>query len=259
MDSRALRQARHRERAARAAARAAAGRNATGLVRWRRWRRSTGSVLLALFAPLLLRVLALTWRVQRIGDPGLARLRSDAPWVLAMWHGRMLALMPLRWHRARRFDVLVSPSDDGGLATQALRHFGYRVVRGSLSRGGARALRELRERLGDGGQLVLTPDGPRGPRHAINAGVAWLAHATRVPILTLGIAVDRAWRLRSWDRFVIPKPFARLCVFYGDPIEVPANASDGDLERIGARVRAALLDGERAAFARLGVADDLES
>ncbi len=226
-------------------------------MRWRRWRRQLGGVLLAWLGPLLVRLFAATWRVQRTGDAGFALLRGAEPWVLAMWHDRMLALMPLRWHRARGFDVLVSPSDDGGLATLALRHFGYRIVRGSLSRGGARALRELRDRLPQGGQLVLTPDGPRGPRHAVNSGVAWLARAGGVPILPLGVAVDRAWRLRSWDRFVIPKPFARLCVFYGDPIAVPADVDDAALEGIGAAVRASLLAGERAAFARLGAADDL--
>lgn len=253
------RQARQRRRdavARRAAERAAAGRNAIGLVRWRRFRRRVGDMLLALLAPALLRLLAVTWRVQRTGEPGFATLRSDATWLVAMWHGRMLCLMPLRWHRARGIDVLVSPSDDGSLATKALRSFGYRAIRGSLSRGGARAMREMAARLHGGGRLVVTPDGPRGPRHTMNTGVPWLARATGAAILPVSVACDRAWRLRSWDRFTIPKPFARLRVHYGDPVHVAADCDEVELERIGERVRAQLLAGERDGFARLGAADD---
>jgi lysophospholipid acyltransferase (LPLAT)-like uncharacterized protein len=259
MNGRAQRAGRRQELLARAAARDAAGRNAPTLVRFRRCRRRLGSWLLALLAPALVRLLACTWRIERAGEPGFAVLRSRTPWIVAMWHGRMLTLMPLRYHRGRGIGVLVSPSDDGGLAQQALRAFRYRIVRGSLSRGGARALREMRELLAADGQLVVTPDGPRGPRHAINVGVAWLARATGAPILPVGVAVDRAWRLRSWDRFTIPKPFARIRVHYGDPVAVPGDASDDDLERIAAAVRATLLASERAGFAQLGVAADLDA
>jgi hypothetical protein len=154
--------------------------------------------------------------------------------------------------------VLVSPSDDGSLATRALQRFRYRVVRGSLSRAGARALREMAALLTGGGQLVVTPDGPRGPRHSMNVGIAWLARATGAPILAVGIAVDRAWRLRSWDRFTIPKPFARLRVDYADPVQVPTDASDADLEALAANLREQLRNSESVAFHALGVADDLD-
>ncbi len=176
-----------------------------------------------------------------------------------MWHGRMLTLMPLRGHCGRDIGVLVSPSDDGGLAQQALRRFRYRIVRGSLSRGGARALRAMQELVANGGQLVVTPDGPRGPRHSMNVGIAWLARSSGAPILPVGVAVDRAWRLRSWDRFTIPKPFARLCVFYADPIHVAADASDEQLETIAADVRTTLLANERLAFEKLNRANDLDT
>lgn len=239
----------------RAAERTAAGRNAPHLTRWRRWRRRFGGWLLARLGPWLVRALAATWRVQQRG-PGLALLRSERPWLVAMWHGGMLALMPLRHHRNRRIGVLVSPSDDGSLALQALASFGYRVVRGSLSRGGAEALRTMQQWLQDGGQLVLTPDGPRGPRHTMNSGVAWLARSSGAPILPVSITADRAWRLRSWDRFMIPKPFARLVVDYLEPVPVPAIATDEELEPIGSAVRSTLLERHHAAAAGLGVAAD---
>ncbi|MBL9077562.1 MAG: lysophospholipid acyltransferase family protein [Planctomycetes bacterium] len=258
MQARDQRRVRRDEVARHTAERTAAGRNAPGRVRWRRWRRRAGEVLLRLCGPPLLRLLACTWRVRRCGDAGFAQLRGQGPWLVATWHGRMLCLMPLRWHARRGLDVLVSPSDDGGLAAIALARFGYRVIRGSMSRGGARALRTMTGALQAGSRLVVTPDGPRGPRHTVNSGLVWLARATGAPVLPLGVAVDRAWRLRSWDRCTIPKPFARLVVFHGEPIVVAADADDAELERTGARVRTALLAGERAAFAELGSADDLD-
>jgi lysophospholipid acyltransferase (LPLAT)-like uncharacterized protein len=258
MNARDRRRQRRDEQRRAAAERERAGRNVPWLARWRRWRRAVGAALLAVAAPAALRVLAATWRVRVAPGPGRDLLQRGAPALLTLWHGRMLAAMPLRGHRGRGIAVLVSPSDDGDLARQALRRFGYRIVRGSLSRGGARALRELAAELADGGPIVLTPDGPRGPRHALNAGVAWLARATGAPIVPVALAVDRAWRLRSWDRFVIPKPFARLVVTFSDPIHAPADATDERLEELGNHVRATMLAGERAAFAALGVADDLD-
>ncbi len=256
MEPRAERQSRRDEIARRSALRDAQGRNAPRLQRWRRFRRRIGSSLLELLAPMLVRILALTWRVQRKGERGRELLASDRPWIVAMWHGRMLCLMPMRLHKGRGIHVLVSPSDDGGLATQALRGFGFRSIRGSLSRGGAEALRTMHELVRDGGQLVVTPDGPRGPRHAMNTGAAWLARAANVPLLPVGVACDRAWRLRSWDRFTIPKPFARLVVVYGDPIDVASAIGDTDLERIAADLRERILAQERAGFAQLGITDD---
>lgn len=258
-NARSPRDERREQARASAAARETAGRNAPALVRFRRFRRRVGGWLLTLLAPLLVRMLAFTWRIQRTGDPGFALLRSTQPWIVAMWHGRMLTLMPMRWHKSRSIGVLVSPSDDGEIAQKALRSFRYRIVRGSLSRGGARALREMHELLAQNGQLVVTPDGPRGPRHTINVGIAWLARATSAPILPVGVAVDRAWRLRSWDRFTIPKPFARIRVHYGDPVHVTSDASDDELERIATAVRTTLLANERDAFAQLGIPDDLDT
>lgn len=256
MDPRAERRERAAERARAAAARTQAGRNRAGLQRWRRLRRAVGGWLLATLAPWLVRLLALTWRVERSGA-GQSLQHGGSPWLVAMWHGRMLALMPLRHHRGRSIGVLVSPSDDGALAAVLLRHFRYRVVRGSLSRGGSAALRSMQDLLAHGGQLVITPDGPRGPRHTMNVGLAWLSRATGAPIVPVACAVDRAWRLRSWDRFVVPKPFARLRVHYGEPVQVPADADDGALEGVAAELRRRLLAAERDAFVQLGVRDDL--
>ena len=220
-------------------------------------RRAIGNTLVGWLAPIALRLFALTWRVQRVGEPGLAAMRGDGPLVIALWHGRMLVPMPLAPHKGRGIGVLVSPSDDGALVTKALRSFGYTVIRGSASRGGASAMREMAEALQRGRSVTVTPDGPRGPRHTVNAGVCWLARDSKAPIVTVSIAVDRAWTLRSWDRFTIPKPFARIVVSYGTPIQVAADTGELALEGFANLLRDQLLAAERAGFARLAVRDDL--
>jgi lysophospholipid acyltransferase (LPLAT)-like uncharacterized protein len=256
VDARELRKARREAVANERAEREARGRNKPGLTRFRRFRRRIGTVLIATLAPLLLRLLAFTWRVERRGEVGLELLSSERPWLVTLWHGSMLAMMPISRHCRRNIGVLVSPSDDGGLAKLALDKFGYAVVRGSLSKRGARAMREMHELLQQGGQLVITPDGPRGPRHSINTGAAWLARETGTPILPVIVAVSRAWRLRSWDRMCIPKPFARVVMHYGDPVMIAKDADDAALEAASSDVREVMLRNEGTASADLQVAFD---
>jgi lysophospholipid acyltransferase (LPLAT)-like uncharacterized protein len=256
MEARAKRQVRRDERLRERAERAAAGRDRGFARRWRRFRRRLGDLALRTLGPVLVRLLARTWRVERRGDTGFAHFRSDRPWVLMLWHGRLLAALPLPHHAHRDIGVLVSPSDDGKLAGLALRRFGYRIIQGSASRGGSHALREMAATVAAGTPVVITPDGPRGPRHAMNSGAAWLARGAGVPLLTLGIAVDRAWRLRSWDRFVIPKPFARIVLVHGDPVTLPPGIGDEELEHVAEQARERMLADERAAFGALDVPTD---
>lgn len=251
MDARQARQARADQRHEEASAREAAGRNAPWRKRWRQCRRAVGKRLLDALAAPLVGLLARTWRVEYRGLAGLDCMCADTTKVVMVWHGRLLAAMPLRHHRDRGFEVLVSPSADGALVVTSLRRFGYGVIRGSSSRGGAQALRALAQALRRGQSIVLTPDGPRGPRHSVNSGVGWLARHSGAPIVPVGIAVDRAWRIRSWDRFLIPKPFARLIVTYGDPVAVPRSCDDTTLEALSQTLGQDLLAAERAAFAAL--------
>jgi lysophospholipid acyltransferase (LPLAT)-like uncharacterized protein len=167
-----------------------------------------------------------------------------------MWHGRMM--LPLAHHARQGIQVLVSPSRDGDVSEEMLRRFGYAVVRGSSSRGGARALREMLAVLRAGASLVITPDGPRGPRHSMNLGVAWMGRATGFPIVPCGFAYDRAWLLDSWDRFTVPKWRARVAFVFGAPISVTRDGGDEELERATEAVRSAMLDAERRGFAALG-------
>ena len=217
-------------------------------------RRSVGGVLLQWFAPPLLRFLSRSWRFERRGFAHFEAAESGDGFLIALWHGRMLPALPA--HRDRDIYVLVSPSDDGSLVARMLHRYGFYVIRGSVSRTGARSLREMREHLRSGSGVVITPDGPRGPRHGMNIGLAWLARETGLPIVTISVACDRSWHLRSWDHFTIPKPGARIVLLYGEPLRVPPDADEERLEAITRTIGARLTELERSGFESLGIAPD---
>lgn len=153
------------------------------------------------------RVLGATWRIDRPdGDPAA----GSGPLVLAGFHDEQLALLVAQRHAP--FRVLVSLSRDGDLAADALARLGVDVLRGSSSRGGVAALRAGARALAAGERVAVLVDGPRGPRHTAAPGVAALAGLGRAPIVCLRAGASRAWRLRSWDRFAIPWPGARITV-----------------------------------------------
>jgi len=223
--------------------------------RWlRNTRRRIGSWLMPQVAPFVLRHLSTSWRTELEGEEHYDATREHKGCLLVVWHGRML--LPLTHHSQSDFTVLVSPSKDGDLMDTLLPRFGYDVIRGSSSRTGARALREMLRSLRVGGTVVVTPDGPRGPRHSGSAGVAWLARATGYPILPLGMAAEPAWRMRSWDGFTIPKWRARTALVYGQPIFVPREADDVELRTAAADMHHSLMSAEARAHARLGVEPD---
>jgi lysophospholipid acyltransferase (LPLAT)-like uncharacterized protein len=144
------------------------------------------------------------------------------PVLFALWHGRLL---PLTWfHRHRDIAAMISYSEDGEYIARLVGKWGYRVVRGSTSRGGLSALRELARQVRSGRSVAITPDGPRGPRQRLQPGIIAVARMTGAPIVPLVAGCDRAWWPGQWDRFCIPKPFSRVTVLYGEPQYVPRDA-----------------------------------
>jgi len=194
--------------------------------------------------------MARTWRTDVLGAEHLESTARHPGRLLALWHGRML--VPFHHHRGAGMCVLVSPSDDGSLVTSLLERFGQRVVRGSSNKASARALRALLGELRGGGTVVITPDGPRGPRHSMNPGLAWLARATGFPVLPCGFVCDRAWSLRSWDRFTIPKPGARLALVYGEPLGVAPQSGEDELARATEEIKRRMLEAETRGLRHLG-------
>ena len=170
---------------------------------------------------LALRGLARTWRIRTVGHEPVARLRAaGTPVIFALWHGEML---PLLWqHRDEGVHVLISEHRDGEVVARMAERLGFRTVRGSTSRGAARALLRMVRVLEGGGDVAITPDGPRGPARQWAPGALIAAQRTGTPLVAVSVTADRAWHLRSWDRFMIPKPFARLTVAYAEPTRVDA-------------------------------------
>jgi lysophospholipid acyltransferase (LPLAT)-like uncharacterized protein len=186
------------------------------------WRHRFRVAVAAGIGRLVVRVLGATWRVSRG-----ARSATSTPVVYSLWHGELL---PLLWaHRGEGIVVLISTHADGEIIARIAASLGYGLARGSSSRGATRALVELSRAVESGRNVAVTPDGPRGPRHAFAPGVLVVAQRTGVPVVCARASASRAWRLRSWDRFVIPKPFARVTVRYGLP-EIVAGTSARDAE-----------------------------
>jgi hypothetical protein len=160
------------------------------------------------------------------------------PVVFTLWHGRLL---PCTYHHRHQGVVtLISQHRDGEYITRVVRKWGYTTVRGSSSRGGLDALRELVRHLRAGRSLAMTPDGPRGPREKMKPGPLLAAQLTGAPIIPVVSGASRASYFGGWDRFMIPHPFARLQIAYGEPVYVPRRADEGQMEAISAEVEARL-------------------
>jgi lysophospholipid acyltransferase (LPLAT)-like uncharacterized protein len=169
-------------------------------------------------------MLARTWRIRVVnGDYVRDLRRAGHTFIFALWHGQLL---PLLWHhREEGVLVLISEHRDGELVARAAQSLGYGLIRGSSTRGAERALISLVRELQAGHEVAITPDGPRGPAATFASGALVAAQRSGSFILPVAASADRAWRLRSWDRFMIPKPFARVTVAYGAPAKVLAKTS----------------------------------
>ncbi|HEY8851522.1 MAG TPA: lysophospholipid acyltransferase family protein [Gemmatimonadaceae bacterium] len=168
-----------------------------------------------------LNLLARTWRVRVVNGEAVQKLRaSNLPFIFALWHGHLL---PLLWHhRNEGVMVLISEHRDGELVARAAESLGYGLIRGSTTRGADRALISLVRELQSGHEVAITPDGPKGPAGKFAPGALIAAQRSGSYILPVAASANRSWCLKSWDRFMIPKPFARVTVAYGAPTKVLA-------------------------------------
>ncbi|HEX9366823.1 MAG TPA: lysophospholipid acyltransferase family protein [Vicinamibacterales bacterium] len=154
-------------------------------------------------------------------------IRSGTVPIFAFWHGRILPAT-LFW-KNRGIVVITSRNFDGEWIAGIIRRFGYGTARGSTSRGGARALVQLRRDLAEGRPAAFAIDGPRGPARVAQPGAVFLAGATGHPLLPFHIEADRFWTMNSWDRTQVPKLFSQVRVAIGEPIVVP-DAADATVE-----------------------------
>lgn len=193
---------------------------------------------------------SLICRSLRLQIEGLDRYQSLSNGIMVTWHGR--SLIGAFVTRNRGYWALISLSNDGNIQHRIFRLFGFRTIRGSTGRGGVKALSECIRALRDGGVLVFTPDGPRGPSHEVQMGCLVMAQKSGAALVPVGASAKRRWLANSWDRYMIPKPFSPAIVLFGEPITVPAAATPEEMEAIRLRVQEAMIAIENEAEARMG-------
>jgi lysophospholipid acyltransferase (LPLAT)-like uncharacterized protein len=192
-----------------------------------------------------------TTRASRSGQERYRALhRAGQRVVFVFWHQQLLPLV--HYHRGEGIVVLVSEHGDGEYITRVILRHGFGVARGSSTRGGSQGLRQLVRAAREGHDLAITPDGPRGPARVFKPGALVAARLTGLPVVPLAVAASSAWHVNSWDRFMVPRPLARLHIAYGEPIEVPRGADEADVEALAERVQARLEGLEAEAHAALG-------
>ena len=192
------------------------------------WQRCQAAVIAAVASSLLaLLGRTLRWRVRGLEHLADIEASGRQP-IMAFWHGRILGAT--YYFRGRGIVVITSENFDGEWIARIIRRFGYATARGSSSHGGQRALLQLRRDMGAGHPSGFTVDGPRGPARRVQPGAIWLASVTGNPVLPFHLESDRYWTARSWDRTQVPKPFGRIALVVGAPIEVPPNADDAVVE-----------------------------
>jgi len=148
--------------------------------------------------------------------------------IIAFWHGRML-MMPMLKPKNRDMRVLISRHNDGLLISHTMQHFGVGTVAGSTGKGGAAALREIHKLLGSGANIVITPDGPRGPVYSVAAGIMQMTRRSHLPILPLTFDASRKKTMKSWDKFILPLPFGKLSIVVGEPMQIAGREDGADI------------------------------
>lgn len=180
----------------------------------------------------LIRGYLLLVRVRVVGEERIhSHLRGGGKAIAAIWHQRIPGVVGYA-ARFREFrpSAMISGSRDGDLIAQLVVRLNFRPVRGSSTRGGREALSAMVEDLGKHPFAVHATDGPTGPRGVVKAGLIRMSQLSRAPIVPVFISFSRAWTLGSWDRMLVPKPFSRVLVRWGEPIPVPADLEGQEFE-----------------------------
>ena len=209
-----------------------------------RWKRAQVAAIAGVGVPTIAALGAtLNWKVD-----GVEHLSFDGHGrrpIMAFWHGRVLTAT--YFFRRRGIVVMISENFDGEWIARIIESFGFRTSRGSTSRGGQRALLQLKREMERGLPSGFAIDGPRGPARKAQPGAVWLAKLTGNPVVPFHMEASSYWSLRSWDRTQIPKPFSTVALAVGQPIAVPADADDATVEEKRVQLEQSLFALERTA------------
>ena len=193
-----------------------------------------------------MKLLAATLRMEIRDHCGIGPGGAMPPVIYVLWHNRFFCVPPA-WCRVtkgqRKSVALTSASHDGDMVAHAVAVFGLGAVRGSSSRRGVAALVGLKRALQEGLDICVTPDGPRGPRYQVQPGVIKLAESTGAPIVPIHVVFHSAWRLKTWDRFVIPKPFSRVAVTFAEPIHLTRGMNEEAFENERQKLEQLMIQG----------------
>jgi lysophospholipid acyltransferase (LPLAT)-like uncharacterized protein len=191
----------------------------------------------------LLQIWARTLRYEIDDRIGVVGKPVKENYIGALWHNRLL-IFPFvlrRFLRNRRGAALISASRDGDLLADAIKRFGFDVVRGSSSRLGASAILQLTDVLASGRDVVITPDGPRGPAYELGPGIIFLAQKSGAPVVPMNMEYSSCWRLESWDRFILPRPFAKIRVIIGQSHHVRSTSTPDEFDAERLRLQDAMM------------------
>lgn len=187
--------------------------------------------LLSVLASFIIRLLGTTWRIKWSGVENIELARRISRQVIfSFWHGRLLVLSYS--HRNRKIQVLASEHPDGDLMGKIIANLGFGHLKGSTSKGGARAIRQLSSVLRDGLDIGLAVDGPRGPRGIVQQGAVEISRLTGSAIVPLTNTARPRKLFKSWDRFQLPLPFAKIVISYGQPFVVPDDCARREREEL---------------------------
>ncbi len=191
----------------------------------------------------LLQLWARTLRYEIEDRAGIVKKPIAENYIGALWHNRLL-LFPFvlrRFFLNRHGAALISASRDGELLADAIKRFGFDVVRGSSSRLGASAILQLTDVLASGHDVVITPDGPRGPAYELGPGVIFLAQKSGAAVVPINMEYSNCWRIKSWDQFIVPRPFGKVRVIIGQPHRVRSTSTEDEFEAERLRLQNAMM------------------
>jgi len=157
--------------------------------------------------------------------------------IYALWHDQLL-LSPLTWKSKKRIDILISKHKDGDIIADLIGFHGFNSVRGSTNnpnkekeKNSISNIRKILKSLKNNISIGITPDGPRGPRHQVSEGIINISRISNKKILPMALAYKKKWVLNTWDKFIIPKPFNKICIVWGDPLDTIINKIDTSIQQ----------------------------
>jgi lysophospholipid acyltransferase (LPLAT)-like uncharacterized protein len=208
---------------------------------------SRASMMAGHLAAWVMKLWSLTLRYEINGTTGMVQPEiNPKPVIFALWHNRIFTMPPI-WKltggKNRSTVVLTSASKDGSTLATAMEFFGIGSIRGSSSRRAVSALIGMKKALQEGKDVCVTPDGPKGPRYRVQPGLLKIAQATGVDIIPIHIRYTSAWRLSSWDRFVIPKPLSKVTIIFDQPIRIQKDLTEEAFEAARTSLEKCLIAG----------------